>query len=64
MAMAGEKMEDVCFSLRFDDDVDIDVPSGQHQLMPAASVMSHRNLSVNAHCRACRAQRWVFGIDW
>ena len=32
MAMAGG--EDVCFSLRFDDDVDIDVPSGQHQLMP------------------------------
>ena len=26
--------EDACFTLRFDDDVDIDVPCGQHQLMP------------------------------
>jgi hypothetical protein len=31
MAMAG--VEDVCFTLRFDDDVDIDVPCGQGQLM-------------------------------
>ena len=44
--------EDACFSLRFDDDVDIDVPCGQHQLMPAAPVLSYRTLSVNAHCRA------------
>ena len=29
-----QRKEDVCFSLRFDDDVDIDVPCGQHQLMP------------------------------
>ena len=43
---------DVCFSLRFDDDLDIDVPCGQHQLMPAASVLSHCTLSerpMSAH---------------
>ena len=33
-ASASALKEDACFSLRFDDDVDIDVPCGQHQLMP------------------------------
>ena len=30
----GKGGDVVCFTLRFDDDVDIDVPCGQHQLMP------------------------------